>query len=213
MDGVLADTETLWDKLGYDNLLIEHFGQELFSKVKVMSGMSFKGIFDAFVAVGWQGEYESFLDRNMKMGKMIYPTVPLSPGLDKLIDYLAETGFTIGIISSSPMEWIKQLSSRIPNHGKIEYFLSVNAHKTLKPKPSADPYLHAMKELGVDSTRTIVLEDSATGVTAAKASGATTICYTAYNQGLSWQVVPENADYYAKGMASVQDIVAKINLQ
>ena len=44
MDGVLADTETMWDKLGYDDLLIDFFGQELFEKVPVKSGMSFRGI-------------------------------------------------------------------------------------------------------------------------------------------------------------------------
>ena len=213
MDGVLADTETMWDKLGYDDLLIDFFGQELFEKVPVKSGMSFRGIFDTFVAAGWQGEYKPFHDRNIEMGNSIYPSIPLSPGVDELIKYLSDDGFTIGIVSSSPIEWVNQLVSRFKSYDLIKYFLSVNNHKTLKPKPSPDPYLHAMKELAVNPHRTIILEDSATGVAAAKASGATTICYTAYNRGFSWQIMPENADYYAKNMGDVMDIVAKIDLQ
>lgn len=212
MDGVLADTETEWDRLGYDDLLKKHFGEELFARVQVNSGTSIKGIFDQFVAIGWTGDYQSFHEANIEMGNKIYHNIPLSPGIDDLIHYLSDQNFTIGIVSSSPLVWVEQLTSRLKHKASITHLISVNNHATLRPKPAPDPYLYAMKKAGVVAENTIILEDSVTGVTAAKAAGATVICFTAHNHGHKWQVMPENADFYTASMQEVQEIVAKIGL-
>jgi HAD superfamily hydrolase (TIGR01509 family) len=213
MDGVMADSETAWDQLGYDDLLKSYFGLELFGKVKVNSGTSIKGIFDAFVVAGWQGDYAPFHKENEKIAKQIYDTIPLSLGLDELIQELDKRGFTIAVVSSSPTEWVESVINRLPSRQLITKIVSVNNHKTLKPKPSPDPYIFAMEELCVISEQTIVLEDSETGVTAAKASGAKVICLTMYQHGYDWQVLPKDGDFYAKTMTEVLDVVAKIDLQ
>lgn len=209
MDGVLSDTETAWDQLGYDDLLKKYFGEELFSKVKVKSGTSIKGIFDQFVASGWQGEYEPFHKENEIMAQKIYQTIPISKGASELIQQLSSMGFVVAVVSSSPAEWVEQLISRMPNRNLIKQIVSVNNHKYLKPKPSPDPYLYAMKQLNVSPENTFVLEDSETGVQSAKASGAKVICLTMYHHGYAWQVIPKNADFYAKNMEEVLDIISK----
>lgn len=213
MDGVLADTESMWDKLGYDDLLKSHFGEKLFNQVKIASGTAIKSIFDAFVQAGWQGDYPSFHRLNVAMALEIYPKVPLSPGADDLIHFLHKKDFRIGIVSSSPPDWIELLISRLQNRHLISYVLSVNTHKTLRPKPSPDPYVYAMKALAVTPRRTIILEDSRNGVIAGKASGATVICFTGHNHGYDWQIRPDNADYYAASMDEVQRVVAKLGLE
>jgi len=211
MDGVLADTETLWDKLGHDRLLENYFGRELFEKVTINKGTAIKKTFDAFVQKGWKGSYEEFNELHTKMALEIYPKASLSPGLEDLIDTLVKCGFLVGIVSSSPIEWIELLISRLRNRDQLSLVLSVNTHKTLHPKPSPDPYLYAMKKLGVKADKTIILEDSKTGVTAGKASGAKVICFTAYHQGYDKQVLVDNADHYTDSMRGVLDIVAKID--
>ncbi len=209
MDGVLADSETEWERLGFDDLLREHFGDELFQKVKIKPGISIKRVFDEYVSAGWDGDYQSFHEANMRMAEKIYHTIPLTDGLEDLIDYLFENEFIIGVVSSSPREWVDILTSRIKNKEKIKFLLSVNTHKTLRSKPEPDPYLYAMENVGVDPVNTIVLEDSLPGVTSAKSAGATSICFTAHHTN-TLQDVPNNADYYAASMQEVQAIVDKI---
>jgi beta-phosphoglucomutase-like phosphatase (HAD superfamily) len=52
----------------------------------------------------------------------------------------------------------------------------VSAHETAAPKPAPDPYLEACRRLGVEAgPRVIALEDSPTGVAAARAAGLTVI--------------------------------------
>lgn len=209
MDGVLADSEGEWNRLGYDNLLKEHFGEELFAKVKTISGVSIKDLFDNFVSAGWRGDYQSFHEANMRMAEKIYDTIPLSPNIEELIDALIERDFVIGIVSGSPLEWVNTLISRLKNKSKISLLLSVNNHKTLKAKPSPDPYLYAMKQLNMSPEDTIVLEDSVPGVNSAKEAGAKVICLTEHHKH-SWQTMPANADYYAASMKEVQAVVDKI---
>lgn len=212
MDGVMADSETAWDKLGYDDMLKSYFGLDLFNKVKIKSGTSIKSIFDAFVSAGWVGDYDPFHKKNEKIAERIYHTIPLSSGLNELIQELAKQGFTIAVVSSSPSDWVETLISRLPSRKLISRIVSVNNHKTLKPKPSPDPYVYAMKQLGVKPSNTIVLEDSETGVAAGKASGAKVVCLTMHQHGYDRRVVPQNADFYAKTMEEVLDIVKKLCL-
>ena len=65
--------------------------------------------------------------------------------------------------------------------GKYFQFIeSVDDHPELRPKPSPDGYLAAMRELHADSKRTIIIEDSQTGVNAALATNTYTCCFTAH---------------------------------
>ena len=52
----------------------------------------------------------------------------------------------------------------------------VSAHEVAAPKPAPDPYLEACRRLGVEAGPSVVaLEDSPTGVAAARAAGLTVI--------------------------------------
>ncbi len=52
----------------------------------------------------------------------------------------------------------------------------LSAHEVAAPKPAPDPYLEACRRLGVEAGPSVVaLEDSPTGVAAARAAGLTVI--------------------------------------
>ena len=52
----------------------------------------------------------------------------------------------------------------------------LSAHEVAAPKPAPDPYLEACRRLGVEPGPSVVaLEDSPTGVAAARAAGLTVI--------------------------------------
>jgi HAD superfamily hydrolase (TIGR01509 family) len=52
-----------------------------------------------------------------------------------------------------------------------------SAEQVQRPKPHPDVYLHAARELGVAPERCLVVEDSVTGLTAARAAGMKTIAF------------------------------------
>ena len=50
--------------------------------------------------------------------------------------------------------------------------VTISANDVLRGKPHPDPYLKAAQLLGVDIAQSLIIEDSPTGITAARASGA-----------------------------------------
>jgi HAD superfamily hydrolase (TIGR01509 family) len=211
MDGVLSDTDAEWERLGYDQMVEDYFGSQLASKVKITSGASLRAIYEEFVKLGWNGPYEDFHQANLELGDQIYQNIKISDGVDDLIAYLKNSGYLVGVVSSSPAIWLKQLTDRLANVNMLDLTLSVNFHSTLRPKPAPDPYLEACHQLMVHPHESVVLEDSDTGVKSALAAGATTICYTGYHRDhWDWQIKPTSAHYYAGSMREVRQIVENL---
>lgn len=54
----------------------------------------------------------------------------------------------------------------------------ISAEQVQRGKPSPEGYLHAAKELGVDTSRAVVIEDSPAGIEAARAAGMSVVALT-----------------------------------
>lgn len=202
MDGVIVDSEHVWVESGADDILIDMFGRELWEKYfKIPQGLSIKGMYDIAIANGVRADYQEYNRRWFELAEKIYKECTLSDGVEELIDWLMTKGITVGIVSGSPSEWVDIVVSRLRNKEKVTYRLSVNEHPVLKPKPAADPYLQALRDLKVEAMNCVVLEDSRSGVASAIASGCQTICYTEHN---SWGELPKGAQHYAKTMEGVK---------
>lgn len=106
--------------------------------------------------------------------------VPL-PGVVDLIRQLAQEGFKLAIASSSIPNDIKEVVKAL----KIrKYFHQlVSSTQVTHPKPAPDIFAQALKELGVNASEAIVIEDSEHGVQAAKAAGITCVGYLNPNSG------------------------------
>lgn len=91
------------------------------------------------------------------------------------LDFLASRTERRCIASSSPVAWIEMGLGRF---GIAETFdgpiFSAAVHVT-RGKPHPDLFLHAANAMGVEPARTIVIEDTTTGVRAGVAAGMTVI--------------------------------------
>ena len=95
------------------------------------------------------------------------------------------------VASSSSTRWVRtHLAHLALNHAFEPHIYSGREHVE-RGKPAPDLYLHAAKELGVDISRTVILEDSKVGATGALASGAIVIglaagrhCFDGYDDML-----------------------------
>jgi beta-phosphoglucomutase family hydrolase len=103
------------------------------------------------------------------------------PYVIPLIENLYQHGLKLIIASSSPSEAIEEVMDSL----QIRKYFSgyVSGNMVAHPKPAPDIFLLAAKQLGVDPSECIVIEDSYNGVTAAAAAGITSLGYLNPNSG------------------------------
>jgi HAD superfamily hydrolase (TIGR01509 family) len=95
------------------------------------------------------------------------------PGVVELLDALRDHGIPIGLATNSGREF----ATRALRAAGIDdrFAAVVSAEDVERPKPAPDVYLAAAAELGADPADCVALEDSETGVAAARAAGMTVI--------------------------------------
>ena len=95
-------------------------------------------------------------------------------GARELLARAAGRGTPIGLVSNSPLAFVRRSLEIVGFEDRFD--VVVSAHEVAAPKPAPDPYLEACRRLGVEPGPDVVaLEDSPTGVAAARAAGLTVI--------------------------------------
>ncbi|MBS1679476.1 MAG: HAD family phosphatase [Actinobacteria bacterium] len=174
-DGLLLDTESVWTRAEAD--LFERYGAEFTPRHKrEMIGTS--ADFAGGLLEGWldqpgrRGELMAELD-GLVVAELEHG-VEAMVGARDLLRQLKEQGTPIGLVSNSPMPFVRR-SLEIVGFEEI-FDVLISGHDVAAPKPAPDPYLEACRRLGVEAGPDVVaLEDSPTGVAAARAAGLTVI--------------------------------------
>ncbi len=98
---------------------------------------------------------------------------PIQPGVLDVIRDAQALGFKLAVASGSTHRWVDGHLERL---GILKHFQgTVCCEDTQRHKPDPDPYLRACEMLGVEPASALALEDSALGITAAKAAGMSAI--------------------------------------
>jgi HAD superfamily hydrolase (TIGR01509 family) len=114
------------------------------------------------------------------------------------------------VASSSPTIWLSGSLGRFGLAHHFEGRLFSAAEHVERGKPHPDIYLHAARELGVEPAKTLVLEDTAPGVRAAKAAGMTVVGLCAgLHCGLDYgdRLRSAGADHIAGSYAEVLEFI------
>ena len=91
------------------------------------------------------------------------------PGSIEFSKLIEEANIPQALVSASPRALVDTVIENLPKN----YFKKTVASGDIaRTKPFPDPYLHAAKLLEVDIEHCLIFEDSPTGITAAKSSGA-----------------------------------------
>jgi HAD superfamily hydrolase (TIGR01509 family) len=94
------------------------------------------------------------------------------PGAKELVARLRGT-VPLGIASNTPRSLVRVA---LTSTGLVDAFDAItSAEDVARPKPAPDVYLEACRQLGVEPSAAIGLEDSTLGIAAAKAAGLTVI--------------------------------------
>ncbi|MEZ2576901.1 HAD family hydrolase [Buttiauxella ferragutiae] len=92
------------------------------------------------------------------------------PGVAELIASLSSAGITVGIVTSGWRYKIDRVIALLRAESCISVI--VERDDVARGKPFPDPYLLAAERLGISPSKTVVFEDSKSGVTSAVAAGA-----------------------------------------
>ena len=99
---------------------------------------------------------------------MKHPIEPL-PGVRDLLSELRRRGIPIGLASASLRQWV---DATLVGLGLQDAFdATVSASEVQQSKPAPDLYLAAADRIGVPPERCLAIEDTASGIAAAKAAG------------------------------------------
>ena len=129
------------------------------------------------------------------MTEKITISASFMPGARELIRNLHIAGVPMALVSASPRALVDAALSHVK---PIPFKATISSDDVVNTKPDPEGYLKAARMLDVDIRNSLILEDSATGVAAAKASGARVIAVP--------HLVEIEADHQTKVINSLEDL-------
>lgn len=175
MDGVLVDTERIYDE-AWEIILKE---RNILDIDFVISGCRGRTAEDSkkFLDKVFEGRFtgEEIINALMaKFNEIVEERgLPIKRGVREILEYLKENNFEIGLASSSAKSLVLRNLKEV---GIIDYFSEIISGDMVKRgKPEPDIYLMACEKFNRKPSECIAIEDSINGVTAALNAGMNTI--------------------------------------
>jgi HAD superfamily hydrolase (TIGR01509 family) len=108
-------------------------------------------------------------ERRIARKNQLTDEAPLNPGIEAWLDEADQLGVRVGIASSSPESWVERNLARLGLRERFHCLACCSDQLPAKPDPTS--YRHAVEQLGGDPARSVAVEDSEHGVTAATGAG------------------------------------------
>ena len=170
MDGLLVDSEPLW-LISETQMMAEYGYQWLESDQAACLGgpLDRVGEYMSGLIGGKRDGNSLTLEIIDRMIEKFKGDLPVMPGAIELINDLRAHGVPLTLVSASPRSLV---DAALSNFEENPFVRSISSGDVKVSKPDPEGYLLAAASGGHDISNSLVLEDSLTGVTAAKASGA-----------------------------------------
>ena len=187
-DGVLADTERDGHRLAFNrafanNNIPEEWTEERYGKLLEVGGGK-ERMTAHWNEVGWpeampkeeEERKEKVLGLHLQktdifMDLIDEGIIPLRPGVLRIVDEAIENGVKLAVCSTSNEKAVSNLVSTLMGQERASKFQIFAGDMVKKKKPAPDVYLMAVREMGLDKSRCVIIEDSHIGVGAAVAAG------------------------------------------
>ncbi|AGK47355.1 MULTISPECIES: HAD family hydrolase [Burkholderia] len=173
-DGVLVDSEVIADRVLFDTLSATFPAIDFAADAKAAFGQQtsrFLAGLEARHGIAMPADFLDTIEHNIEIGLAQW----LAP-IAGVRDALTRIALPAAVVSNSRLE-------RVRNSLKRAALTDVfgervfSAEQVARPKPYPDVYLHAARTLGVEPARCVVVEDSVSGLNAARAAGMKTIAF------------------------------------
>lgn len=166
MDGVIFDSERLYIK--YSMITAKLMGYEM----DYDFGLSLVGVGADAVSQKLIEKYGQSFPKE-KFGLTVYENykkgvfsgeLKLKKGINEILEYLKNKGYSIGLASSTFSKTIKWQLEHYKLIGYFDYI--IGGEEVVKNKPSPECYIKCIKKLNVLPENTYIIEDSYDGVRA-----------------------------------------------
>jgi len=171
MDGLLIDSEPLWDQAELDifstldvdlsrrNELPDTLGLRIDQTVRMW-----------YETLPWNGPSQQEVTQRIiaRAMALIEETRPLLPGVEAALQLCRQQNLKIGLASASPLAMLERVLEIFNLRHYFDVLASAEALPYSKPHPQV--YLNAAASLAIDPLNCVTLEDSFNGMIATKAA-------------------------------------------
>ena len=171
MDGLLIDSEPLWDQAELDifstldvdlsrrNELPDTLGLRIDQTVRMW-----------YETLPWNGPSQQEVTQRIiaRAMALIDETRPLLPGVETALQLCRQHNLKIGLASASPLAMLERVLEIFNLRHYFDVLASAEALPYSKPHPQV--YLNAAASLAIDPLNCVTLEDSFNGMIATKAA-------------------------------------------
>lgn len=203
MDGVIIDSEPFWQRAEF----------EIFSSLGVALEEEFTNLTKTMTTVEvtkfwyekfpWQNKTleeveEMVITRVMELIEQVGGEIK---GIESFIKKLKSNGFKIGLATNSPYKIIPVVLKKA---GIAQYFdIIFSAEFVELGKPDPAIYLMTSKKLGINPENCIVIEDSYSGMLAAKKAGMKVVAFTNGNQNANISLADYKMDCFLEHQLTI----------
>ena len=129
--------------------------------------------FNPWEAFGTGADSTALEEQRRLINRALTLEQPILPGVKETLEAAKQAGLRLGVASNSSHEWVEPHLQRLGLH---PYFSQFSCRgDTHSPKPEPDIYRHAVNGLGLRAMEAVALEDSMTGLLAAKRANLFTV--------------------------------------
>jgi HAD superfamily hydrolase (TIGR01509 family) len=207
MDGVLADSEPMWDQI--DATMLRHYGVDYNGEFKQdILGRSFPLALKYYSEkFGLRTDIEEMALRRRTIAADFYAKhIPL---FEVTHSVLAEVSaqLPIGLATSSIVELVDPFLER---HDIRKYFTAVTTGDEVQNgKPHPDIYLRAAEKLKIAPEKCLVVEDALAGIEAGKSAGMT-VAAIPDPRYVDVSLYPDRADFVMSKLDELPALVARL---
>lgn len=198
MDGVIIDTEEIWQQA--EKEIFTSFGVQVDEEsTKLTKSMTTAEVTQFwFKKFPWQDKSLEEVELMVvsRVIELIQSEKCLIKGVKSFIEKLRSNNYKIGLATNSPYSIIPIVLEKL---GIVHLFDTISSAE-FEPKGKPDPaiYFTTAKKLKVAPEDCLVIEDSYSGMQAAKKAGMTVVAFTNGDQNINFEIADYSMESFAK---------------
>lgn len=209
-DGTLLDSEKIYYKTW--EMVAEKYGFDFSIEVKrIINGKNFDETTDIIESFGFdrKSAEKINLEMNAMRSEMIknYGGSLYKPHTIELLSYLKEKGYKLAMATASSHDRLDTLYSREEVDIRPYFDEIVTGEQVKECKPNPQIFEMTMDKLGSKPEETMILEDSNTGIRAARLSGAKAVLILDIDRG---EEIRNDADLVFENFLEFKNYLEKI---
>ncbi|MBI1987601.1 MAG: HAD family phosphatase [Nitrospinae bacterium] len=177
MDGVIVDSMPFhfraWHQ-AFASIGVEVSQEEIYLREGEKGEVTAREILEERKIPPREEERQELVRRKREIFRQIV-THELFPGVRELLEELRSRGASLGLVTGTSRKEAERL---LPEGFLDQFDVVVTGDDVRQGKPHPEPYLKAVRELGLDPSQCVVIENSPNGIRSAKGAGLRCIALT-----------------------------------